>query len=224
MTTTAVPAVATSERARVTYEEYLALPHEGHLIEWVNGEVIHHMPPLEIHQRLVSYLDRLLGLYVDFFTLGRLLIAPFEMRCQPDKSREPDLLFVATEHLERLDDGHRLNGPADLVIEVVSDDSVSRDYDDKFVEYEECDVQEYWIIDPRPRRKRVTFYQRGADHLFETAKPENGVYRSQVLAGFWFKVAWLWDMPDPQLTFAEIIGLSEQSLNELRAKKAMSGN
>ncbi|MEP7199049.1 MAG: Uma2 family endonuclease [Chloroflexota bacterium] len=204
----------------VRYDEYLALPHEDHLIEWVNGKVIHHMPPLAIHQLLISYLDKLIGLYVDLFSRGRVFIAPFEMKCHPEKrSREPDLLFVATANLDRLGDGHRLMGPADLVIEILSDDSVSRDYDDKFVEYEECGVQEYWIVDPRPRRKRATFYQRGADGRFDSVKAENGVYRSRVLEGFWLNVAWLWDMPDPALTFGEIIGLSEQTMSELRAKK-----
>lgn len=207
----------------VTYETYQALPHEGRLIEWVNGEVIYHMPPLEIHQRLVSYLDKLLGIFVDFFGLGRAYVAPFEMQCQPEaSSREPDVLFIAAANLDRINDGKRVNGPADLVIEIVSDDSVARDYDDKFIEYQECGVQEYWIIDPRPRRNRALFYQRSVDRLFEGVNPEQGIYRSKVVPGFWLKVDWLWEMPDPQLTFGEMAGFSEQTLAELRAKKQSS--
>ncbi len=45
-------------------------------------------------------------------------------------------------------------GMADLVIEVVSDDSVARDRADKFYEYQTAGIQEYWIIDPHPIRKR----------------------------------------------------------------------
>jgi Uma2 family endonuclease len=58
------------------------------------------------------------------------------MRATPDgPARQPDLLFVAREHLDRLTET-RLSGPADFVVEVVSDDSVARDRADKFYEYQ----------------------------------------------------------------------------------------
>ncbi len=212
--------VAVNGPPRMTYEEYLALPNEGRLIEWVNGEVIYHMPPLEIHQRIVTYLTRLLGNFIEFMNLGRLYVAPFEMKCRPDgSSREPDVLFVSVANLNRIGD-KRLDGPADLIVEVVSDDSVGRDFDEKFIEYQECGVQEYWIVDPRPRRKRALFYQRGADGLFEAAKVENGIYRSKAIPAFWLKVAWLWEMPDAQLTFAEIVGFSDEVVRALKERKA----
>jgi len=158
---------------------------------------------------------------VDFFDLGQVIVAPFEMKCHPDKnSREPDVMLVAKANANagRVTE-KRLDGPADLIIEVVSDDSVGRDYDEKFIEYQDCGVQEYWIIDPRPRRNRALFYQRGADGLLEAANPEGGVYRSQAIPGLWIKTAWLWAMPDVQLTLAEIAGFSEATLAELRDKK-----
>ncbi|MEK7278415.1 MAG: Uma2 family endonuclease, partial [Chloroflexota bacterium] len=126
---------------------------------------------------------------------------------------------VSAANLNRIGD-KRLDGPADLIVEVVSDDSVGRDFDEKFIEYQECGVQEYWIVDPRPRRKRALFYQRGADGLFEAAKVENGVYRSKAIPAFWLKVVWLWEMPDVQLTFAEIAGFSEEMVRALKERKA----
>jgi Uma2 family endonuclease len=211
---------AKQEQEWVSYEEYLTLPHEGRLLEWVAGEVIYHMPPLENHQNLSTYLAGLLRGYSDFYGLGRVYSAPFEMKCLPDKSsREPDILFVATANLNRLQDGRRLVGPADLVVEIVSRDSVARDYDDKFAEYEEAGVEEYWIIDPRQSRKRASFFQRGRDGRFETVTSEDGVYRSQILTGFWLKVDWLWEMPDSHSTAAEIIGVPGELMTFLKAKK-----
>ena len=49
---------------------------------------------------------------------------------------------MAREHLERLTEA-RLSGPADLVVEVVSDDSVARDRADKFYEYQAAGITEY---------------------------------------------------------------------------------
>ncbi|MBI4769447.1 MAG: Uma2 family endonuclease [Chloroflexi bacterium] len=215
---------AAPEAQWMTYEAYLALPHEGRLIEWVEGEVIYSMPPLEVHQDIAGFLHHLLLSFVEFFHLGKVIIAPFEMKCQPEgNSREPDVLFVATANLDRLSDGQRLNGPADLVIEVVSEDSVSRDYDEKFIEYEQGGVQEYWIVDPRSRRKRVSFYRRGPDGLFLAVNPEADVYRSSALPGFWIRVAWIWERPDPWLTAGEIMGIPGVVLAEMKERRAAVG-
>src|SRR5262245_59802154 len=84
------------QRLRMSYAEYLAWAHEDIHAEWVNGEVIVHMPPKQPHQIVVSFLLRLLGQYIELYRLGILLPAPFEMRAIPEgPAREPDLLFVA---------------------------------------------------------------------------------------------------------------------------------
>lgn len=39
-------------------------------------------------------------------------------------------------------------GPADICIEVVSEERIARDHGEKFAEYEKAGVREYWIVDP----------------------------------------------------------------------------
>jgi len=56
MTFQAPEATAIADPRRMTYDDYLALPHEGQLIEWVEGEVIYHISPPIIHQKVVGYL------------------------------------------------------------------------------------------------------------------------------------------------------------------------
>jgi Uma2 family endonuclease len=193
----------------MSYEEYLAWADEDIHAEWVNGEVIVQMPPKQPHQRVIAFLLQLLGLFIQTFQGGRLLPAPFEMRATPDgAAREPDLLFVVQEHLDRLTEA-RLSGPADLVIEVVSDDSVSRDRADKFYEYQAAGITEYWIIDPRPGYERVDFYV-----LDDTCRYRpvpvgaDGRYHSTVLGGFWFQVDWVLTAEPPEVLRAltQIVG------------------
>ncbi|MBM4422345.1 MAG: Uma2 family endonuclease [Chloroflexi bacterium] len=212
---------AAEPAGQTSYADYLALPQEEHLVEWVDGEVIHHMPPTIVHQQVVAYLTKLLGLFVEFFRLGVLVPAPIEMKCGSDgPSREPDVVFIAETNRARIADGKRISGPADLVIEVVSDDSVARDYDDKLIEYQECGVAEYWIVDPRPRRKRAMFFQRNQSGTLEIVKPDSdGVYRSAVLSGFWLNVSWLWETPDTLSAFAQIAELPPQAIADLQARK-----
>ena len=213
-----------TRRLRMSYEEFLAWADEDVHAEWVNGEVIVHMPPKYTHQNIVAFLTSLLRFFVDFFDLGTICTAPFEMKLAPDgPSREPDILFVAREHLERLTE-ERLAGPADLVVEVVSADSVRRDLVDKFGEYERYGVREYWLIDSRPGRHGAEFWVRDAQGRFQAADvDEEGVYRSTVLPGFWLRVDWLWqeELPDPLRTFAEIVGPARviEVLQELIAQE-----
>jgi Uma2 family endonuclease len=120
------------------------------------------------------------------------------MRLFPGRSsREPDILFVAEKNLGRLTP-ERLEGPADLIVELISPSSVARDRDDKFYEYQEAGVPEYWIVDPRPGKERVDFYQLTEQGKYQAMLPdEQGRYHSSVLPGFWLHPDWLWQQPLP---------------------------
>jgi Uma2 family endonuclease len=184
----------------MSYEEFLAWADEDVHAEWVDGEVIVFMPPSQKHQAIIGFLLTLLSAYADLFDLGVVLAAPFEMRLRTDgPSREPDLLFVTREHLDRLS-AERLAGPADLVIEVVSDSSVARDRVDKFYEYQEAGVREYWIFDPRLGKERADFYHLTAQGKYQAVLPDaDGRYHAAVLPGFWLHPDWLWQKPLPNV-------------------------
>ena len=211
------PAVATPAPLRMSYEEWLAWNYEGGLSEWVDGEVIIHMPAKPEHQRVVDFLNRLLGLFVQLFKLGEVYGAPLSMRAIPNgRAREPDLLFIAGEHQDRLTE-KELAGPADLAIEIISDDSVARDRADKFYEYQHGGVREYWIIDPRAEQQRVDVYVLDGRGRYQPIPAVDGVYHSSVLPGFWLREDWLWaDQPNPLAALAEVVGV-ERVIGALHA-------
>ena len=93
---------------------------------------------------------------------------------------------------------HNLDGPADLVVEIISPESRARDRGEKFYEYEEGGVKEYWLIDEP--RKRAEFYRLGADRQDQSmvVKPDSR-FESVALTGFWMNVDWLWQQPLPTL-------------------------
>jgi len=193
---------------KMTYEEYLAWEHESAFTEWEDGEVICLMPVKNHHQVVQEFLLYLIKTFVRFFRLGVVRTAPLEVKIKPDgNAREPDIIFIANEQLERLT-ADRVNGAPDLIIEIISDESVSRDRVKKFDEYEAGGVPEYWIIDNRPNRKRTQFYQLDEHGEYQAIKPDaKGIYHSRVLPGFWLKVSWLWDeSPDEFRALAALIG------------------
>ncbi len=205
---------------RMTYEEYLAWADEDVHAEWVDGEVIIQMPPKPRHQFVTGFLYELLHLFVRFFRLGEVLTAPVEMKLYAGgPAREPDIIFVANQNLKRITEEH-LVGPADLVVEVVSEDSVNRDRVKKFNEYQAAGVREYWIIDARPNKEKAEFFVVDAQGKFQSISLDpNGIYRSIVLPGFWLRVNWLWEeeLPDQQLTFGEIANFPDDVMKKLRA-------
>ncbi|MBS1251256.1 MAG: hypothetical protein MAG451_00287 [Anaerolineales bacterium] len=212
-------AVKEHQRLCMSYEEFLEWADEDVHAEWVNGEVIVHLPPKNEHQLIIEFLHQLLALFVGLSDRGLVRIAPFEVKLWPDgPAREPDILFLDQEHMDALS-SERLAGPPDLIVEVISPDSVRRDRSRKFREYETAGVREYWIIDSRPGYQRADFYRLDEGGRYELfATEDDDVVHSTALPEFWLRPAWLWQAPSPNplLALAEIVG-TESLIETLRS-------
>lgn len=183
---------------QMTYEEFLDWCDEDTLAEWVDGQVVMTSPASYRHQAVVDFLLAVLIIYVQQKKLGRIISAPFQMKLSaPRSGREPDILFIATDHLDRLKSTY-LDGPADLVIEVVSPESRLRDRGEKLAEYEMGGVREYWILDSE--RQQTDFHVLGSDGRYERRRADApGIYHSEAVSGFWLKEEWLWQEPPPDV-------------------------
>lgn len=192
------PTVDSERHLRMSYEDYTAWTDEDTFSEWVDGEVTVFMPPDVLHNSVALFLASVLNLFIDLRNLGKVLAAPFEMKLRGGRSyREPDLLFVSREHLDRLD-GQRLNGPADLAIEIVSDESVTRDRREKFAEYALAGIQEYWLVDSREGQRAFNPYRLTSAGTYEDMKlDDRGRFHSAVLPGLWLDPTWFTQDPIP---------------------------
>jgi Uma2 family endonuclease len=206
----APPNRITEQRLPMTYTEFLESFDESTHAEWANGEAIVFMPPTIRHQDLVTFLLALLATFVKAFDLGKVLTAPCEMRLETTgTSREPDILFVAKANRGRISD-KRIDGPADLVIEIISNESVARDRGDKFYEYQANGVREYWIIDPRPDKGRADFWVLEEDGRYRPIPIEpDGIYHSTVLPNFKLDITGLLadELPDLLKALADMVGV-----------------
>ena len=201
---------------KLSFEEFLR-EYDGMHAEWLDGEVILMSPVSLQHQDLLIFLCMLLKVFLERRPLGKVLIAPITMRILGKRhGREPDLMLVKTEHFDRL---HRnfVDGPADIVVELVSPESDERDHGTKFTEYEAAGVPEYWLIDLL--RKEVYFYHlnvikndEGADELrYRRMEVDtHGDIRSIELPGFRLHVETLWQ--DTLPTVVEMIEIVRKML------------
>ena len=184
--------------AEMSYDDFLRWEEAPEHTEWVDGKVYLMSPVTNLHAQVVKFLLRVISEFVDARRLGDVFFDPFQMKIGPNlPGRAPDIFFVKTVNLGRLKSLY-YEGPADLVIEVISPGSRAVDRGKKFYEYEEGGVTEFWLIDPQ--RKEAEFLLLGADKMYHAAPLDNGgVYHSKALPGFWLKVAWLWEHPMPSV-------------------------
>jgi len=183
-----------AESKKISYEEFLEQFDEDTWAEWVDGEIIMVPSATERHQDISVFLTTLLRLYVDSRKLGKLSNAPYQMKLE-FSGREPDIIFISSRHLDRVKNDY-LYGPADMIVEIASPESMRRDRGDKFYEYESAGIQEYWLIDPI--RKQAEFYGLGTDKLYHLISTDvEDIYHSEIIKGFWLRISWLWEEPLP---------------------------
>lgn len=182
---------------RMTEDEFVAWCDEDVKAEWIDGEVLIMSPSSAEHVRIQNFLSHVLSYWVEHFNLGEVLGPEFQIRLAKQRRRRvPDLLFVAKERAN-LVMKHHLEGPPDVAVEVVSPDSVRRDWRDKYHEYESASVREYWIVDPVSERMEA--YALGEDGKFSLLPEQDGKLASTVLTGFYLRPKWFWPGPLPKV-------------------------
>jgi Uma2 family endonuclease len=142
-----------TKSAALTYDDLLEMPDEGRLRELIGGELIVSPAPSLVHQELVLRLVMLLHVFVQARQLGRVILAPFDVRLGPEVL-QPDILYVSNDRSAIIRDNHTLGGP-DLVVEVLSPSTRRRDQGVKQALYAAADVREYWQADSVGRTFRA---------------------------------------------------------------------
>lgn len=135
-------------------EENFMRDYAEDFCEWLDGTVIKMSPVHAKHDFIVRYLVILLASYLEIKPIAQLRQAPFVMRYQYEedgvikqRDREPDIQVILDTNPNNLTPTF-MDGAADIVIEVVSPESVQRDYSDKLYEYERARCSR--ILDYRP--------------------------------------------------------------------------
>ncbi len=181
------------------YEEFLR-EYDGQYAEYVDDEVIKPISVTQAHDLLIGFLRTILTFYTATKKLGRICGEPYQMKMIINgkiKGREPDIFFVKTENFDRIGEKF-FDGAADLIIEVISPESIIRDTQDKFEEYEAADVKEYWLIDSN--RRTANFYGFDENGKYKMLPNSiNGIFESRVIEGLWINTDWLWQEEVPNL-------------------------
>lgn len=203
----------------LSFAEYLRVYSdlEGFRSEWISGKAaLYPVTNNQQHQNIVFLLGVILHFFLSLRGLGRLIQSGIPMYLGEDKSaREPDLMVLLGDNAQRAKPTY-IDGAADIVVEVVSPESSSRDYGVKFTEYEAAGVREYWLIDPL-RRMAMIYHLTQLEINGETAwryqlvpHDAQGRFVSRLLPAFALDPHLLWQetVPDGATIWALVQAMS----------------
>ncbi|MFN8678575.1 MAG: Uma2 family endonuclease [Thermomicrobiales bacterium] len=131
------------------YADLTALPDDQIRYEIIDGELFEMLSPTLAHARAIMALIRLLPPLLDRLG-GTLLTAPLDVFFAGANPVQPDLVALLPDSRAR---GVRrgVEGPPDLLIEVLNPSKRAHDLVRKRQLYARGGVREYWIVDPEQR-------------------------------------------------------------------------
>ncbi len=146
-----------------TYDDYAALPEDGHRYEIVNGVLVMAPAPSPEHQEIVLEIAACLRTHVKLAGLGRVFPAPVDVDLGSKNVFQPDVVVVLNAHLDRVA-AKKIVGAPDLVVEVVSPGSGVMDRIAKYAVYARAGIPEYWIVNPLRETIEVFVLEDGEYH------------------------------------------------------------
>jgi len=183
-----------TRRGDITFGEFVKIVPDGQKADLLDGVIYMASPDNTDAAGLNSWLGSLIHAFVEKDDLGSVYFSRVAYRLGKKWAPEPDIGFVPKEWESTRRRGF-INGPPALAIEIVSPDSVGRDYIQKRAMYERSGVPEYWIIDPDEKKATFLILHGGR---YEAAKAVNHIFSSKSLPGFRLDERWLWKTSRPR--------------------------
>jgi Uma2 family endonuclease len=185
-------------------EDFYRLADEDSDWEYLDGRIVMHSPASNRHEDLFLFLAFLFRGFADDTGGAVVRGSRYPMRLDPDWSPEPDILVVRDSRRHLLTP-QRLEGRADLVVEIASESDPRLDYREKLPRYRQAGIEEIWIVNAFQHEVHVET-KLALGYAAQTLPA--GRLDSIVLPGFWIEVAWLWQdtLPPTVQCLRQILG------------------
>lgn len=176
-----------------SFEDFCAIIRDDQKADLIDGVIYMASPENTDSNQLFLWLASIMNIYARRKKLGNVYGSRVALRLDEQHGPEPDIAFVCNEHLDRVQRGC-IAGAADLAVEIVSRESVERDYERKRELYQEYGILEYWIVDEMDQSVTLLRLKKGE---YREVRPRKAELHSKALAGFWLRPEWLWQQPLP---------------------------
>jgi Uma2 family endonuclease len=172
----------TNQSQALTDEQFMALPEDDNLYEYVNGELIVVANSGVEHGYLALTLGYFLTGFVRSHRLGVTCDSSTAFKMKTGNKRSPDLAFIAKERLQglkRLPKGF-FEGAPDLAVEIISPNNTFAEIHNKLVEYFENGTRLVWVILP-DEESVLVYHQPKPSKLLQV---EDNLDGEAVITGF----------------------------------------
>jgi Uma2 family endonuclease len=153
----------TSAIQKFSFEEYLAYDDGTDTrYELVNGQLEPMNPPTFRHLFIAKFVEQKFDSEIARLELPWLCFREAGVRTGWRKSRLTDIYVLRADQIAGMMDQSAVCQTSPLlVVEVVSPDSIKRDYRHKRSEYAALEIPEYWIVDPLESKVSVLLWNDG---------------------------------------------------------------
>ena len=188
----------------MTEAQFYQMADEDSDWEYIAGRIVMHSPASDRHENVFRFLLTLFSNFLDERGGAVVSGSRYPMRLDAQWSPEPDILVVRDSRTDLMSP-QRLEGPADMVIEIVSESDPGFDYREKHPRYREARIEEIWIVNPF---NQTVFVDKLGVGGYVSKELSSGKLDSQVISGFWIDVFWLRQekLPSTLRCIREILG------------------
>jgi len=177
-------------RSRLTFRDLWQTPDDGNRWEIVHGEVHVSPPPDVAHQTTALNLASLLRAHARNLDLGDVWVAPIGVVLGKAIGVQPDIVYVAKERLDIVQE-KAIFGAPDLVIEILSPSTATRDRGIKKEAYEQSGVAHYWMIDPK-RHTLLALHLQSEGYVIEAEVNGAAQFRPQLFPTLTIRLSEIW--------------------------------
>ncbi|HHW78350.1 MAG TPA: Uma2 family endonuclease [Xanthomonadaceae bacterium] len=157
--------VANLAHRLLSFEEYLVYSDTtDNRYELVDGVPVAMTPPLISHLDIAKFLERCFDQEIQRLELPWRCYREAGLRVGVRKSRIMDICVIEKQYVDALRTAGSaavFENPPKLVVEIVSPESIRRDYRHKRSEYAAVEVPEYWIADPLENKVSILSLEEG---------------------------------------------------------------
>ena len=142
----------TAMPGQMTTEDFMKLP-DGFLAELIDGEILKRPATTRSDQEIVGNLICVLSPWVKERHLGKIFLSPLDVHLPTGDIVEPDIIYISHENRHIVKDW--IYGVPELLVEIISPESIKRDRTVKREIYAKNGVREYWIVDGESKTVEV---------------------------------------------------------------------
>ncbi len=191
---------------RIRRQKFAESLQDDEKAEFINGEIVHHMPSKSRHIQVVMRLQSLLMAHVGQHDLGFVGGEHVYVRLTRNDFM-PDVSFFKKSRNVGANPMQEYFPPPDFVAEVLSPSTSSRDRGVKLRDHADHEISEYWIVDPEDEAiENYVLREQNGEYFFGSdGRHLGGSLVSVAVPGFTIPVRALFDPVEHAATMRRLI-------------------